>query len=146
MTSVPDSLLFVCGENALRSPMAEAMVKRDYGDRVYVDSVGLREGVLDALAVAVMGEMGIDITGHMAKRFDHMANSSFDMIVTLTPEAHCRALEATRASACEVVYWDVDDPSLVEGSRDTRLGAYREVRNGLRARIGDLFDNGSPCG
>jgi protein-tyrosine-phosphatase len=142
MSRFPDSLLFVCGENALRSPMAEAMVKRDYGDRVYVDSVGLRNGVLDALAVAVMEEMGIDITGHRAKRFDHMANSSFDMIVTLTPEAHGRAMAATRASACEVVYWDIVDPSMVEGNRDTRLGAYRTVRDGLRARIGELFRNG----
>ena len=137
-----DSLLFVCGENALRSPMAEAMVKRDYGDRVFVDSVGLREGVLDALAVAVMEEMGIDITGHRAKRFDHMANSSFDMIVTLTPEAHRRAMELTRASACEVLYWNIDDPSLVEGNRDTRLGAYREVRDALGAHIEELLRDG----
>ncbi len=79
------SLLFVCGENALRSPMAEAMVKTAYGDRVYVDSVGIRQGALDPLAVAAMEEIGIDISGHRPKLVDDMVATSFDVIVTLTP-------------------------------------------------------------
>lgn len=136
------SLLFVCSENALRSPMAEAMVKAADGDRVYVDSVGIRQGTLDPLAVAVMEEIGIDISGHAPKLLDDMIATSFDIIVTLTPQAQHQAVEMTRASACEVIYWRTLDPSLVEGSREVRLAAYREVRNALRAEIDGLLGRG----
>ncbi len=134
------SLLFVCSENALRSPMAEAMVKTAYGDRVYVDSVGIRQGALDPLAVAAMEEIGIDISGHLPKLVDDMVATSFDAIVTLTPEAQHRAVELSRASACEVIYWRTPDPSMVEGNREVRLAAYREVRDALRAQIAALLD------
>ena len=90
------SLLFVCSENALRSPMAEAMVKAADGDRVYVDSVGIRQGTLDPLAVAVMEEIGIDISGHAPKLLDDMIATSFDIIVTLTPQAQHQAVEMTQ--------------------------------------------------
>lgn len=136
------SLLFVCSENALRSPMAEAMVKAADGDRVYVDSVGIRQGTLDPLAVAVMEEIGIDISGHAPKLLDDMIATSFDIIVTLTPQAQHQAVEMTRASACEVIYWRTLDPSLVEGSREVRLAAYREVRDALRAEIDGLLGRG----
>lgn len=136
------SLLFVCSENALRSPMAEAMVKAADGDRVYVDSVGIRQGTLDPLAVAVMEEIGIDISGHAPKLLDDMIATSFDIIVTLTPQAQHQAVEMTRASACEVIYWRTLDPSLVEGSREVRLIAYREVRDALRAEIDGLLGRG----
>lgn len=133
------SLLLVCSENALRSPMAEAMVKAAYGDRVYVDSVGIRQGTLDPLAIAVMEEVGIDISGHAPKLLDDMIATSFELIVTLTPEAQHQAVELTRASACEVIYWRTLDPSMVEGSREVRLAAYREVRDALRAEIEALL-------
>ncbi|MHA1107669.1 MAG: arsenate reductase/protein-tyrosine-phosphatase family protein [Alphaproteobacteria bacterium] len=133
------ALLFVCSENALRSPMAEAMVKADYGDRIFVDSVGIRQGVLDAMAVAVMQEMGVDISGHVPKLFNEMNATSFDLIVTLTPEAQHRAIELTRTSACEVIYWRTLDPSVVEGNRDVRLDAYRGVRDALRRQIVTLL-------
>lgn len=136
------SLLFVCSENALRSPMAEAMVKAADGDRVYVDSVGIRQGTLDPLAVAVMEEIGIDISGHAPKLLDDMIATSFDIIVTLTPQAQHQAVEMTRASACEVIYWRTLDPSLVEGSREVRLAAYRGVRDALRAEIDGLLGRG----
>lgn len=136
------SLLFVCSENALRSPMAEAMVKAVDGDRVYVDSVGIRQGTLDPLAVAVMEEIGIDISGHAPKLLDDMIATSFDIIVTLTPQAQHQAVEMTRASACEVIYWRTLDPSLVDGSREVRLAAYREVRDALRAEIDGLLGRG----
>ncbi len=136
------SLLLVCSENALRSPMAEAMVKAAYGDQVYVDSVGIRQGTLDPLAVAVMEEIGIDISGHAPKLLDDMIATSFDIIVTLTPEAQHQAVELTRASACEVIYWATLDPSLVDGSREVRLAAYREVRDALRAQIDALLGRG----
>ncbi len=138
----PASLLFVCSENALRSPMAEAMVKAKYGDRVYVDSVGVRQGTLDPLAVAVMEEIGIDISGHRPKLLDDMMATSFDVIVALTPEAQHRAVELTRSSACEVVYWRIFDASLVEGNREVRLAAYREARAALRRQIDALLGDG----
>jgi protein-tyrosine-phosphatase len=139
MDRAPTSLLFVCSENALRSPMAEAMVKTWYGDRVYVDSVGVRIGALDPLAVAVMEEIGIDISGHVPKLLDDMTATAFDVIVTLTPEAQHQAVELTRSTACEVVYWQTFDPSILEGSRETVIAAYREVRDTLRRRIADLL-------
>ncbi len=129
------SVLFVCGENALRSPMAEGIVKSLYGERVYVDSVGVRAGALDQMAVAAMEEVGIDISGHRAKPLDELLDGSFDIVISLTEEAHRHALDLTSGSASEVEHWATNDPSLVEGSREIRLAAYREVRDALTARI-----------
>ena len=136
-----NSVLFVCGENALRSPMAEGIVKRLHGERVYVDSVGVRAGVLDAMAVAAMAEIRIDISGHRPKSLANLLDGSFDLVVALTEEAHRHAQDLVRGSASEAEYWDTDDPSMVEGSRETRMTAYRDVRDALttriRARLGD---------
>lgn len=139
MSRTPASVLFVCSENALRSPMAEAMVKTYFGDRVYVDSIGVREGNLDPMAVVVMNEIGIDISGHRPKKLDDLLDSSFDVIVTLSPEAHHQALDRMRAEAVEVVFWPTYDPSVVEGSREVRLAAYRDVRDTLKALIEDML-------
>jgi len=139
MIQRPKSILFVCSENALRSPMAEGIVKARYGDRIYVDSVGVRAGEVDPLAVAVMAEIGVDISRHNAKLLEDLLDTSFDLIVTLSPEAHHQALELTRTEAVEVVYWPTYDPSVIEGSRDTRLAAYREVRDTLAALIDETL-------
>ena len=140
MSRAPASILFICGENALRSPMAEAMVKDSFGDHVFVDSVGVREGELDPMAVAVMAEIDIDMSGHRAKRLDDLIDSSFDTVVALSPEAHELARDRMKNEAVEVVFWPIDDPSVVEGNRDARLAAYREVRDVLLAMIEDLFE------
>ena len=137
--AAPSSVLFVCGENALRSPMAEAILKALKGDTVFVDSVGVRDGPLDPMAVEVMAEAGIDISGHNAKRLEDLLDTSFDIIVTLSPEAHHQALEITRTSAAEVEYWTTYDPSAVEGTRDQRLAAYRQLRDFLVDRIKERF-------
>ncbi len=139
MSRVPGSVLFVCSENALRSPMAEAMVKASFGDRVYVDSIGVRDGELDPMAVAVMQEIDIDISGHRPKRLDDLLDTSFDAIVTLSPEAHHEALDRLRNEAVDVVFWPTYDPSVVEGNRDVRLAAYRDVRDTLKALIEEMF-------
>lgn len=139
MTAGPKSVLFVCSENALRSPMAEGIVKARYGDRIYVDSVGVRAGELDPLAVAVMAEIGIDISRHRAKLLEDLLDTSFDLVVTMSPEAHHQALELTRTEAVDVAYWPTYDPSAIEGSRDTRLAAYREVRDTLVALIDETL-------
>jgi protein-tyrosine-phosphatase len=119
--------------------MAEGIFKLLHNRRVFVDSVGVRAGELDPFAVAVMDEIGIDISRHRCKTFDALEDTSFDLIVSLSPEAHHRALELTRTMACEVELWNTFDPSIVEGSRETRLDAYREVRDGLMRRIRERF-------
>jgi protein-tyrosine-phosphatase len=142
MSDLPGSVLFCCTLNALRSPMAEGMLKMLHGRRIYVDSVGVRAGELDPFAVAAMDEIGIDIARHRPKSFDTLEDTSFDLIVSMSPEAHHRALEMTRTMACEVEFWNTFDPSLVEGSRDVRLDAYREVRDWLLRRIRQRFPVG----
>jgi len=145
MADLPGSVLFCCTLNALRSPMAEGLFKLLYKRRVFVDSVGVRAGELDPFAVAVMDEIGIDISRHRSKSFDNLDDTSFDLIVSLSPEAHHRALEMTRTMACEVEFWNTFDPSIVEGSREVRLDAYREVRDTLMRRIRERFPvHGAP--
>jgi protein-tyrosine-phosphatase len=144
MNGVPASLLFACSENSVRSPMAEALAKRLYGQASYIDSVGVRASEVDFFAAAALDELGIDVHRHHAKTFDDVDPSSFDLIVTLSPEAHHRALEFTRGTAAEVEYWPVMDPSVVEGSRDMRLSAYRSARDQILARLKARF--GAPSG
>ncbi len=139
MAGLPESVLFACTRNAVRSPMAEALLKHLLGHRIYVDSVGVREGEVDAFAVQVMEEIGIDLSRHRAKTFEDLADTFFDLIVSLSPEAQHRAVEMTRTMACEVEYWPTMDPTVVEGSRETRLEAYRETRDALFARIKERF-------
>lgn len=119
--------------------MAEGLLKHLLGHRIYVDSVGVRAGEVDPFAVAVMEEIGIDVSRHHSKSFDELEDTSYDLIVSLSPEAQHRAVEMTRTMACDVEFWRVFDPSLIEGSRETRLQAYREIRDQLLRRIKDRF-------
>jgi protein-tyrosine-phosphatase len=144
MNGIPSSLLFACSENSVRSPMAEALAKRLYGHDSFIDSVGVRAIEVDGFAAAALDELGIDVHRHHAKTFDDVDPSSFDLIVTLSPEAHHRALEFTRGTAAEVEYWPVTDPSAVEGSREMRLDAYRRTRDQILARLKARF--GAPSG
>ena len=125
--------------NSIRSPMAEAILKSLYPRQVFVDSVGLRKGERDPIAAEVLDEIGLDITRHRPKSFDELEDSSFDLIITLSPEAHHRALEMTRTMACDVEFWNTFDPSLIEGSREQKLQAYRDVRDTLQRRIRERF-------
>ena len=138
----PQAVLFACGLNSLRSPMAAAMLRRLLGKSVYVGSAGVRKGELDPFAAAAMDEIGIDIKGHRPTTFeelDDLEGLSFDLIVTLAPEAHHKALELTRTLSSEVEYWPTPDPTAVEGSREQRLDAYRDLREQLLARIKARF-------
>ncbi len=135
MSDLPDAVLFACGQNAIRSPIAAAIMRHLFGHVVHVDSVGVRSREIDGFAIAVMDEIGIDLSGHEAKTFDELEDTSFDLIVSLSPEAQHRAVEMTRTMACEVEFWNTFDPTVIEGSRETILDAYREVRDGLRERI-----------
>lgn len=140
----PQSILFACSENAVRSVMAETMAKRLFGRSVYIQSAGVRPGVHDPFVDAVMDELGLDTVRHRPRRFEDLEDDNFDMIVTLSPEAHHRALDYTRTMAVDVTYWPTFDPTVTEGSRDSRLGAYRATREGLWRRIGTMLDRPAP--
>ncbi len=129
------SVLFACSENAVRSPMAEALARRRAGGRIHMASAGLRLGQPNVFTAAVLREWGIDLSRHRPRTFEDLDDASFDLIVTLSPEAHHRALEFTRTLAVRVDYWPTVDPTAVEGSRDAVLGAFRMVRDALGRRI-----------
>ncbi len=139
MGDLPSAVLFACTENTVRSPMAEAILKYLHGRHIYVDSVGVRKGELDGFAVAVMDEIGIDISHHHPKSFEDLEDTSFDLVTSLSPEAQHKAVEMTRVVACDVEFWNTFDPSVVEGSREVRLEAYRQVRDELMRRIKKRF-------
>jgi protein-tyrosine-phosphatase len=138
----PLAVLFACGLNSVRSPMAAALFNQIFGRAIYVGSAGVRKGELDPFAVAVMDEIGLDISRHKPVTFEEIEEwegLNFDLIVTLAPEAHHRALEITRTNAIDVEYWPTADPGAVEGSREQRLDAYRDVRDQILARIRQRF-------
>ena len=135
----PQSILFCCTFNAVRSPMAEAIARYYYGREVYFASAGVKAGELDPFAVAAMEDIGIDIAKYRPHTFEDLEDSSFDLIVSLSPEAHHKALEFTRTLAVDVVYWPTIDPTAVQGSREQMLDAYRSVRDGLKKRIVTLL-------
>ena len=138
----PQAVLFACGLNSVRSPIAAGLFAQMFGRTIYVGSAGVRKGELDPFAVAVMEEIGVDISRHKPITFeelDDLEGLNFDLIVTLAPEAHHRALELTRTSAVDVEYWPTVDPTDVEGSREQRLDAYRGVRDQLLNKIRERF-------
>lgn len=135
----PQSILFVCGRNALRSPMAEGYVKEIFGADVYVDSVGIIEGSLDPMAVEVMAEIGIDISNHVPKTLDRLLDTSFDLVVVLSRAAEKAVSGKMRMEAVEIVQWLVGDPSDQEGNRNMRLHAFRETRDKIIGHIDALF-------
>lgn len=134
------SVLFACSENAVRSPMAESLARLQFGHALHVASAGVRPGERDPFTTAVMDEIGVDLSRHRPQTFEDLEDTSFDLIVSLSPEAHHRALEFTRTMAIDVVYWPTLDATAQEGSRQVMLDAYRTVRDGLRGRIRTLFD------
>jgi protein-tyrosine-phosphatase len=139
MDELPEAVLFACTQNSVRSPMGEALLKHLLGHRVYVDSVGVRTTEIDPFVVEVMDELGIDLSKHRPKAFDDLEDTSFDLSISLSPEAQHQAVELTRTMACDVEFWNTFDPSLIEGNRETRLQAYRDVRDQLKKRIENRF-------
>ncbi len=140
--SRPGAVLFACNLNAIRSPMAEALVKHFLGNRIYVDSCGVEAGAPDSFASAVMAEMGIDLSHHRPKSFDELVDTSFDLVIALTPEALACAEDMARASSIEVEYWPTSDPGSDgsdEGNREARLAAYRALRDEIASMIQKRF-------
>ena len=143
----PQAVLFACGQNSVRSPMAASLLQQMFPQKLYVRSAGVKKGEIDSFVVSVMAEMGQDLSKHRPMTFEELEDwegMNFDLIITLSPEAHHKALELTRTLAAEVEYWPTPDPTAVEGSREQRLGAFREVRDQLMQRIESRF--GRPPG
>ena len=142
MADMPGAVLFACNYNAVRSPMAEGLMKSLYGHSIFIDSVGVRPtGDANPFMIEVMAEIGIDMSGHRPKTFDDIDDGaeSFDLVVTMSPEAQHRAVELTRYAALDVEYWMTFDPVAIEGNRDMILDAFRGVRDHIRQRIGERF-------
>ena len=139
MSDLPDAVLFACNRNSVRSPMAEGLLKHLLGHRIYVDSAGVRASAIDPFVIEVMDEIGIDMSNHRGKDFEGLEDTSYDLIVSLSPEAQHQAVELTRTMACEVEFWNTLDPTIIEGNRETRLEAYRQVRDQLKRRIEARF-------
>src|SRR5213593_745150 len=133
------AVLFACTLNAVRSPMAAAMLRHLARGRLYVESAGVKAGELDPLGVEAMAEIGLEIGKHKPRRFEDLEDGSFDLVVTLSPEAQHKAVELTRTAATRVEYWPTIDPTAVEGSREQRLAAYRAVRDQLMERLKARF-------
>jgi protein-tyrosine-phosphatase len=141
-TRDPQSVLFACGQNSVRSPMAESLLRQMFPSALYVRSAGAKKGELDPFAVAVMAELGQDISTHKPTTFEELEDwegLNFDLIITLSPEAHHKALDLTRTLAADVEYWPTHDPTGTEGNREQKLEAYREVCDTLLMRIRRRF-------
>lgn len=137
----PTNILFACTMNTVRSPMAAALMRHLAGESLYVESAGVRAGALDPLAVEAMEEIGLKIGQHRPRRFEDLEDGSFDLVITLSPEAQHKAVELTRTAATQVEYWPTIDPTAVEGSREQRLAAYRAVRDQLAERLKQRFSS-----
>ena len=134
----PQSVLFACGHNVIRSPMAEAIARYYFGRSMFFGSAGVRPGEPDPFVPVVLEEIGIALGKHRPHSFeelDELEGLNFDLIVTLAPEAHHKALDLTRTLAADVEYWPTPDPSLANGNREQKLDAYRALRDGLIDRI-----------
>lgn len=139
--ALPQSVLFCCDYNSVRSPMAEGLMKKLYGTDIYVQSVGVRsEREIDGFTIAVCDEMGVDLHRHKVRSFDQMREwgddlGSFDLVVALSPASQRQALELTRVAHLEVEYWPILDPTGLGETRDDKLAAYRQARDQIQARM-----------
>lgn len=143
MRSLPGSVLFLCTRNAIRSPLAEGLMKQELQlsgrTGVFVASAGLYPTDIDGFVVSALGEQGVDMHRHQSRPFDAHSDGGYDLIIALSKQAEGEAQKAMRAQATDVESWDVLDPSLVDGTRDMKLDAYRETRDQIRSKIKERF-------
>lgn len=137
--NLPGAVLFACGQNCIRSPMAEAMMRHLYGRHVYVASCGVIKGERDPFVEAVLDELGIDMGDFEPQTFEELEDSNFDLVISLSPRAHHKAMEMTRTMALDVEYWPTLDPSVATGSREQILNSYRSVRDATLKRLKERF-------
>lgn len=147
VNTLPQSVLFCCDHNAVRSPMAEGIMKQFYGTGTYVQSAGVHSELeIDGFSIAVCEEIGVELARHRARSFDDMERmgevlSSFDVIVALSPHSRDLAAELTRGFHCELEYWPIDDPTAIGTTRDQKLEAYRASRDQIVAQITSHWGN-----
>jgi len=138
---LPQSVLFCCDHNAVRSPMAEGLMKKFYGTGTYVQSVGVRNDMeIDGFSIAVCQEMDVELSRHRSRSFDEMEQwgddlSSFDLVVALSPASQRRALELTRFFHLDVEYWPILDPTGLGDGREAKLANYRQARDQIVGRL-----------
>jgi protein-tyrosine-phosphatase len=141
MADFPSSILFCCDHNAVRSPMAEAMMKKFYGQRAYVQSAGVHNDMeIDGFSIAVCREIGIELERHRSRSFAEMQQlgddlSQFDLIIALSPASQKMALDLTRFYHLSVEYWPILDPTAIGEGREAKLSAYRQARDQIRERV-----------
>jgi len=141
LADFPQSVLFCCDHNAVRSPMAEAMMKQMYGKRAYVQSAGVKNDMeIDGFSIAVCQELGIELARHRSRSFAEMQEwgddlSQFDVIIALSPASQRMALELTRHFHLSVEYWPILDPTGLGDGREAKLAAYRQARDQIRSRM-----------
>jgi arsenate reductase len=145
LAGLPSSVLFCCDHNAVRSPMAEGLMKKFYGQRAYVQSAGVRSDMeIDGFSIAVCKEIGIELARHRSRSFEEMQQwgddlSQFDLIVALSPASQRQALEFTRYNHIDVEYWPILDPTGLGETREAKLSAYRQAREQIRAKMVERF-------
>lgn len=139
---LPRSVLFACTSNTVRSPMAAALLEHLHGGGIVANSAGVRAAPMSGFSVSVMSELGLDISAHRPKLLDEIEDGPYDLLISLSPEARSRVAELARLSSLEVEHWDTSDPSLVSGSRETKLQAYRILREELVRLIRRRFPLG----
>ena len=136
---LPESVLFACTMNTVRSAIAEGILKHFHGDKIFVDSAGLTAGAKNGYMIEVMAEIGIDLSKHSSKTISSLQDTSFDLIITLTPETQHAAVELTRWMSCDVIYWPTFDPDTIRGKREERLIGFRQIRDDLLNKIQSKF-------
>ena len=141
MADFPQAVLFCCDHNAVRSPMAEGLMKQLYGQRVYVQSAGVENDLeIDGFSIAVCAEIGVELARHRSRSFDEMLEDGgdlgqFDLIIALSAASQHRAMELTKAAHVEVLYWPIFDPTAIGKGREEKLAAYRQARDEIKARL-----------
>ncbi|WP_102106881.1 low molecular weight phosphatase family protein [Oceaniglobus roseus] len=145
MGALPQSVLFCCDHNAVRSPMAEGLMKKLYGTRTYVQSAGVKSDMeIDGFSIAVCRELGVELERHRTRSFDEMEQwgddlSGFDLVIALSPASQRRALELTRFFHLDVEYWPILDPTGLGQGREDKLDSYRQTRDQIKGRMLNRF-------
>ena len=138
---LPQSVLFCCDHNSVRSPMAEGIMKQLYGTECYIQSVGVKNDLeIDGFSIAVCAEIGVELSRHRSRSFDEMEDwgddlSSFDLVLALSPASQRRALDLTQFYHLEVEYWPILDPTGLGDNREARLALYRQARDQIRDHL-----------
>jgi arsenate reductase len=135
-------VLFICTHNSARSQMAEGLVNHDLAGKVRAFSAGTDPSSVNPLVIAVMKEVGIDISGHRSKSIDEFADEKFDFVITLCDRA---------AESCPVFFGGVrrihmgfPDPSVLTGTEEEKLSFFRKLRDQIRAQLVEFLSDPGP--